>query len=223
MSVDSEKLWMFKRVESEVTQSCLTLYDPMDCSLPGSSIHGIFQARILEWTAISFSRSSWPRDWTWVSHIVGRCFTVWDTREVHKRVERSSIWLSDKFSALHPGRPTHVNHILEIPFFGFPVGIAQPKAGASLLAQTKESAYNAGDPGSLPELGRSFGWRHGNPLQCSCLENSMDRGAWWATVHGVAKSQTQLRDWHEHEYEPDGGRTSVGWNNHFILSPVQGQ
>ena len=50
-----------------------------------------------------------------------------------------------------------MNHILEIPFFGFPVGIAQPKAGASLLAQTKESAYNAGDPGSLPELGRSFG------------------------------------------------------------------
>ena len=55
----------------------------MDCSLPGSSVHGIFQARILEWVAISFSRrSSWPRDWTWVSHIVGRCFTVWATREV---------------------------------------------------------------------------------------------------------------------------------------------
>ena len=50
----------------------------MDCSLPGSSIHGIFQARILDWVAISFSRrSSWPRDWTRVSHIVGRRFTVW--------------------------------------------------------------------------------------------------------------------------------------------------
>ena len=59
------------------------LCDPMDCSLPGSSIHGIFQARILEWVAISFSRrSSQPRDWTWVSHIVGRCFTIWATREV---------------------------------------------------------------------------------------------------------------------------------------------
>ena len=46
------------------------------------SIHGIFQARVLEWIAISFSRgSSRPRDWTWVSHIVGRCFTIWDTRE----------------------------------------------------------------------------------------------------------------------------------------------
>ena len=57
--------------------------DPLDCSLPGSSIHGIFQARILEGVAISFSRrSSRPRDWTWVSHIVGRHFTIWATREV---------------------------------------------------------------------------------------------------------------------------------------------
>ena len=53
----------------EVTLLCLTLCDLMDCSLPGFSIHGIFQARILEWVAISFSRgSSWPRDRTWVSH-----------------------------------------------------------------------------------------------------------------------------------------------------------
>ena len=53
----------------------------MDCSLPGSSVHGIFQARILEWIAISFSRgSSQPRDRTWVSHIIGRCFTIWATR-----------------------------------------------------------------------------------------------------------------------------------------------
>ena len=69
-------------LESEVAQSCPTLCDPMDCSLPGSSIHGIFQARVLEWVAISFSRrSSQPRDWTRVSHIVGRCFTIWATRE----------------------------------------------------------------------------------------------------------------------------------------------
>ena len=52
--------------------SCSTLCDPTDCSLPGSSIQGIFQTRILEWVSISFSRrSSWPRDWTWVSGIVG--------------------------------------------------------------------------------------------------------------------------------------------------------
>ena len=66
-----------------VAQSCLTLCDPMDCSLPGSSVHGIFQARVLEWVAISFSKgSSQPRDGTRVSHIAGRCFTIWATREV---------------------------------------------------------------------------------------------------------------------------------------------
>ena len=68
--------------ESEVAQSCPTLCNPMDCSLPGSSVHGIFQARVLEWVAISFSRgSSRPRDWTQVSRIVGRHFTIWATRE----------------------------------------------------------------------------------------------------------------------------------------------
>ena len=51
----------------------------------------------------------------------------------------------------------------------------------------RESAYNAGDLGSIPGLGRYPGERHGNPLQYSCLENPMDRGAWWATVHWVAK------------------------------------
>ena len=68
--------------ESEVAQSCPTFCDPMDCSLPGSSLHGILQARVLEWGAISFSRgSSWPRDWTRVSHIPGRYFNLWVTRE----------------------------------------------------------------------------------------------------------------------------------------------
>ena len=56
----------------------------------------------------------------------------------------------------------------------------------------KESACNAGDLGSIPGWGRSPGGEHGNPLQYSCLENSMDRVAWWGTVHGAAKNQTQL-------------------------------
>ena len=58
----------------------------------------------------------------------------------------------------------------------------------------KASTSNAGDPGSIPGLGRSPGEGNGNPLQCSCLENPMDRGAWRATVHGVAKSRTRLSD-----------------------------
>ena len=56
----------------------------------------------------------------------------------------------------------------------------------------KEFACNAGEPGSIPGLGRSSGEGNGNPLQYSCLENPMDRGSWQATVHGVAKSQAQL-------------------------------
>ena len=57
-------------------------------------------------------------------------------------------------------------------------------------SDSKESACNAGDLGSIPRLGRSLGEGNGNPPQCSCLENSIDRGPWWATVHGAAKSWT---------------------------------
>ena len=73
---------MIKDYETEkmkvlVAQSCLTLCDPMDCSLPGSSVHGILQAGILEWLAIPFSKgSSRPRDRTWVLRIPGRFFTI---------------------------------------------------------------------------------------------------------------------------------------------------
>ena len=88
---------------SEVAQSCLTLCDPMDCSLPGSSVHGIFQARVLEWGAIAFSRSSWPRDWTQVSHIVGRRFTMWATREGYRKLFKkgSTICLHRESSPWH--------------------------------------------------------------------------------------------------------------------------
>ena len=65
-----------------VTQMCPTPCDPMDCSPPGSSVHEIFQGRIMEWVAISFSRgSSWPRDQTWVSCTTSRFFTTQATRE----------------------------------------------------------------------------------------------------------------------------------------------
>ena len=61
-------------------------------------------------------------------------------------------------------------------------------------SEVKASAWNAGDSGSIPGLGRSPGEGNGNPLQYSCLENPMDGGAWKATVHGVAKSRTPLSD-----------------------------
>ena len=61
-------------------------------------------------------------------------------------------------------------------------------------SEVKASACNEGDLGLIPGLGRSPGEGNGNPLQYSCLENPMDGGAWWATVHGVAKSRTRLSD-----------------------------
>ena len=68
------------------------------------------------------------------------------------------------------------------------------KAGSQVpqVVNKKYPPANAGAVGSIPGLGRSPGVRNGNPLQYSCLENSMDRGTWWATVYGVTKRQTQL-------------------------------
>ena len=71
----------------------------------------------------------------------------------------------------------------------------KPSGGFPGGSVVKNPPANAGDTGSSPGSGRSPGGRHGDPLQCSCLENPMDRGAWWATVDGVAKNQTRLSDW----------------------------
>ena len=116
-------------------QSCQTLCDPMDCSPLGSSVHGIFQARVLSNLLLITTQGA-----SLGTHTI--------------------IWFL-----------------------------------TSLVAQTvKASAYNTGDLGSIPGLGRSPGEGNSNPLQYSCLENPMDRGAWQAKVHGVAKSQTWLSD-----------------------------
>ena len=86
--------------ESEVlvTQYCPTLCSPIDCSLPGSSVLGILQARIPVWVAIPFSRkSSWPRVWTQVSCIAGTFFTVWATRVLFRtEVSQNNIYKTDK-------------------------------------------------------------------------------------------------------------------------------
>ena len=153
----------------------------MDCSLPGSSVHGIFQAKIPEWVAISFSRSSWPRDWTWVSCIVGRRFTIWATRDVLYHVEDLEIclqcrrlWFNSWVRKIYWRRdrlPTPV-------FLRFPCG-----------SPGKESTFNVGDLGSIPGVERSPGEGKGYPLQYSGLENSMD-----CIGHGVTKSWTWLSD-----------------------------
>ena len=94
-----------------------------------------------------------------------------------------------------PGKNTGVgSHSLLQVFFptqGLDLGLLHCFPGGS---DVKESACNAGDLGLIPGLGRFPGEGKGNPLQYSCLGNPMDRGPWWATVYGVAKSQTPLSD-----------------------------
>ena len=86
-----------RKKESEVSQSCPTLCDPVDCSLPGSSVHAIFQAIVLEWIAISFSReSSQLRDRTQLSHIVDRRFTVCANYSIQRKLKIKIKKLSRK-------------------------------------------------------------------------------------------------------------------------------
>ena len=80
-------------------------------------------------------------------------------------------------------------------------------------SEVKAPACSAGDLGSISGLGRFPGEENGNPLQYSCLENPMDRGAWWATVHGVAKSRKQL------SYFPFTLETMEGTRDHFYQAP----
>ena len=77
-------------------QSWLTVCDPMDCGPPGSFVHGILQARMLEWVDISFSISFWPRHWTQDSYIAGRFFTIWATRKAQWNIsyKEKCIWVS---------------------------------------------------------------------------------------------------------------------------------
>ena len=83
----------------------------------------------------------------------------------------------------------------------------------------KASVCNAGDPALIPGSGRSPGEENGNPLQYSCLENSMDCGAWWATVHGVTESRTQLSDFTSlHFTSEDKVPLGILWNFHSTHS-----
>ena len=91
-----------RKMKALVTQLCPTLCNSVDCSPPGSSVHGILQARILEWVAISFSRrSSWPRNQTGVSYTAGRFFTIWVTGTPYCSGKgfppsgRGKFWLTD--------------------------------------------------------------------------------------------------------------------------------
>ena len=105
--------------------------------------------------------------------------SIFNQRSQKMQKKRKTV-KQDKIITVQP-----LNTVKDIQFLlrGFPGG-----------SEVKASACNAGDLGSIPGLGRSPGEGNGSPLQYSCLENPMDGGAWWATVQGVAKSQTGLSD-----------------------------
>ena len=147
-------------------QSCLTLCDPMDGSLPGSSVHEILQVRILEWVAMPSSRGSSPlRDWTCVP-----CTGLKGLDKIVSTVSSSSdvrVLLGE-----HWGEEVHV------------CGLSCISVHCLWISWLLSVYYWW--------IWGNDGVGHGNPLQDCCLKNSIDRGAWWAAVHGVTKSRTWL-------------------------------
>ena len=85
--------------------------------------------------------------------------------------------------------------------------------GVLMVKNPPANAGDIGDMGSIPGLGTSPGGGHGDPLQYSCLENPMDRGAWWAIVHGVTNIQKQLKQLSTHACS---GMTETLWMSHFL-------
>ena len=98
----------------------------------------------------------------------------------------------EKKEKWNQGLPPHCHPFLCYSPLAAPMGLHRPSQVASGVKNLPANAGHTRDAGSIPGLGRSPEGKHGNPLQYSCLENLTDKGAWWATVHGVAKGQTQL-------------------------------
>ena len=119
-------------------------------------------------------RALYPRNVTKKGHLINFLYIIYRFGEVK--------WL---FQGRQATRATKITCLYLV--LGFPAG-----------SDGKGSTWNAGDPGWIPGSGQSHGKRHGCPLQYSSLENSMDRGAWWAIVHGAANNPTRLSNPHKY-------------------------
>ena len=157
-------------------QSCLTLCDLIDGSPPGSTVPGILQARTLKWVAISFSKA-----WKWKVKV--------------KSLSLIHLLATPRTAAYQA--PLSMGFSRQEYWSGLPV--PSPAARLSkcliqewifLVVQMVRNLPGMQETGLIPGLGRSPGEGNSYPLQCSCLGNPMDRGAWWITVCGVAKSWT---------------------------------
>ena len=138
----------------------------MDCSLPGSSVHGIFQARILEWVAIFFSRrSSPPRDWTQVSCIVGRHFTIWAFREVShhslRQCTKSCLTLATPWTVACQGSSVYgilQARILEWVAISFSGGSSRPRNRTQVSSIAGRFSTNWGGGGCKNKKANRTGW-----------------------------------------------------------------
>ena len=121
--------------------------------------------------------------------LVGTIFQLCCLFGIHVIRQQSKSSLSQALRGFSLSEKSHLKTEIKEPvvMMGFPGGTVVKK-------NLPANAADTGHVGSIPGLGRSTGVGDGNPLQHSCLEKSTDRGAWWATVHGVTKSQTQLGD-----------------------------
>ena len=209
------------KVKVKIAQSCSTLCDPMDCRPPGSSVHRILQARILQCVAMSSSRgSSWPRDRTWVlphcrwilyrlSHLMAPCHSLMTLpmRLGFLKVLRVTNIFENQVITLDPLTYRYIVHgifharILERVAMSSSRGSSWPRNQTCISCVScigrwlsgKEFTCSVGDAGLIPGLGTSSVEGNGNALQSSCLGNPKDRGTWWATVSGVTKSWTRLK------------------------------
>ena len=205
-------------------QSCLNLREPMDCSPPGSSVHGISQARLLDCFAISYSRgSSGTRHGTHVSCVscIGRWIlyhcTTWEALNglicyqlySGRALLPWALWKSKRSRNEHIVKLYLVLGVRKTNIYWYlnsywwrrrwhPTPIFLPGKSHGRRNLVGCSPWGREQSDMTEQLHFHFslsciGEGNGNPLQCSCLENPGDGGAWWAAVSGVAQSRSQLK------------------------------